>query len=262
MILMRFSMPLAIAALSLPCALSAPAVAENDTAWMYGSGEGYSSDGASYRMKGRTRSQLGVARLAPDPDAEETHQDPEDTDKTERQAAGEVKGGPKPDVEPVTPATVRFDSPYARGTIVIDTSRRKLFYVLSSNSAYQYPISVGRQGFQWTGTNKISRIQSWPAWYPPEEMRERDPRLPKKMDGGLYNPLGAKALYLGKTLYRIHGTNNKKSIGRAASSGCFRMLNGHVIHLAGLAEVGTPVIVLKSLPGAIARSIGRTERQG
>jgi hypothetical protein len=94
----------------------------------------------------------------------------------------------------------------------------------------------------------VSRKQAWPDWYPPAEMRERDPSLPEKMTGGLKNPLGAMALYLGNTLYRIHGTNEAKSIGRAASSGCFRMLNAHVLHLASIAEIGTTVQVVTSLP--------------
>jgi lipoprotein-anchoring transpeptidase ErfK/SrfK len=133
---------------------------------------------------------------------------------------------------------------------VIDTGARKLYFVLPDKQAYEYAISVGREGFEWTGTESVSRKQAWPDWYPPAEMRERDRRLPEKMTGGLKNPLGAMALYLGDTLYRIHGTNDAKSIGRAASSGCFRMLNAQVIHLASLAELGTPVQVVKSLHNA------------
>ncbi|MCB1509961.1 MAG: L,D-transpeptidase [Hyphomicrobiaceae bacterium] len=171
------------------------------------------------------------------------------------------QGGPQPRITPVSPRRVAFNSAYGRGTIVIDTSRRKLFYVLSGSSAYQYPISVGRQGFQWAGTKRITRVQAWPTWRPPAEMRQRQPNLPKVMSGGIYNPLGAKALYLGSTLYRIHGTNNRKSIGQAASSGCFRMLNGHVMHLATIARVGTRVVVLRRLPRNIARSI-RSSSEG
>ena len=105
------------------------------------------------------------------------------------------------------------------------------------------PVSVGREGFTWTGTQRISRVASWPDWHPPAEMRERDPRLPIKMTGGLRNPLGAKALYLGSTLYRIHGTSDARSIGRAASSGCFRMHNAHVVDLARRVGIGTKVVV-------------------
>lgn len=114
-------------------------------------------------------------------------------------------------------------------------------------SAYEYSIGVGREGFGWTGTETITRKQTWPDWHPPAEMRARDTRLPAKMTGGVQNPLGAMALYLGNTLYRIHGTNDPKSIGRAESSGCFRMLNSAVLHLATITEIGTPVAVVSSL---------------
>ena len=122
----------------------------------------------------------------------------------------------------------------------------------SPDEALVYPISVGREGFTWTGTETISRIASWPDWHPPAEMRERDPRLPEKMTGGVRNPLGAKALYLGSTLYRIHGTDNERTIGRASSSGCFRMTNGHVVDLASRVSTGTTVIVLDKLPQNLA----------
>ena len=123
------------------------------------------------------------------------------------------------------------------------------------STALRYPISVGREGFNWNGTEKISRVAEWPDWHPPAEMRERDPSLPEKMSGGIRNPLGAKALYLGNSLYRIHGTNDAKSIGRAASSGCFRMLNGHVVDLASRVGVGTPVTVVRRLPPELARTV-------
>jgi lipoprotein-anchoring transpeptidase ErfK/SrfK len=144
---------------------------------------------------------------------------------------------------------VAFTHAYAANSIVIDTSRRKLYYVLTGGRAYAYPISVGRDGFRWTGTQKISGKRAWPDWHPPKEMRQRDPSLPEKMTGGVRNPLGAMALYLGSTLYRIHGTNDARSIGRASSSGCFRMMNANVMHLASIADVGTPVTVVNALPG-------------
>jgi lipoprotein-anchoring transpeptidase ErfK/SrfK len=103
-----------------------------------------------------------------------------------------------------------------------------------------------------TNTEKISRIVDWPEWVPPAEMLKRQPELPLKMTGGLNNPLGVKALYLGDSLYRIHGTNDAKSIGRAASSGCFRMLNEHVMHLSSLVQIGTPVKVVKNWPSTSA----------
>ncbi|MFN0219338.1 MAG: L,D-transpeptidase family protein [Hyphomicrobium sp.] len=164
------------------------------------------------------------------------------------------QGGARPDIAPVAPPVVGFSGPYAPGSIVINVGARKLYYVNSNSTAYAYPIGVGRQGFSWTGTEKISRIAEWPDWYPPKEMRARKPELPAKMTGGLNNPLGARALYLGNSLYRVHGTNDPKSIGRAESSGCFRMMNGHVVHLASLAQIGASVSVVKSLGPNVATS--------
>lgn len=164
-------------------------------------------------------------------------------------ASNEIRdGGARPHITPVEPAVVAFAYDFPARSIVIDISGRKLYYVLEGNRAYAYPISVGREGFSWTGTEAVSRKQAWPDWHPPAEMRERDSSLPEKMTGGIKNPLGAMALYLGNTLYRIHGTNDVKSIGRAESSGCFRMMNAAVMHLASLAEIGTTVSVVTSLP--------------
>ena len=156
-------------------------------------------------------------------------------------------GGPRADIQPQAPPLVAFSGQYAPGSIIIDTSARKLYYVTGPAAAYAYSIGVGREGFSWTGSEKVSRITDWPEWYPPAEMRQRKPELPERMLGGLRNPLGAKAIYLGNTLYRIHGTNDPKSIGKAESSGCFRMLNANVLHLASLVHVGTPVSVVRSL---------------
>jgi len=160
-----------------------------------------------------------------------------------------MTGGPRPPISPRAPAIVRVAGSEPAGTVIIDTEARRLYYTLPNGQAYQYPISVGREGFTWTGTEQISRIADWPDWHPPAEMRQRQPELPKKMTGGLRNPLGAKALYLGNTLYRIHGTNDPSTIGQAASSGCFRMTNEHVTHLAGLVGVGTVVKVVRRWPG-------------
>lgn len=164
-----------------------------------------------------------------------------------------AQGGPRPDIAPREPDIVRFNSAeYKAGEVVIDTSRRKLYLLLANDGyALAYPIAVGKQGFTWTGVEQVTHIQDWPDWFPPEEMRERSPKLPLRMTGGLYNPLGAKAIYLGKTLYRIHGTNAKWSIGRASSSGCFRMHNGHVVHLARLIDKTTTVHVLDRLPRGV-----------
>ena len=164
-----------------------------------------------------------------------------------------MSGGPRPSVSPSRPSHISMSSSYAPGTIVIDTSARKLYLVQSSRDALVYPISVGREGFTWTGTERISRVADWPDWHPPAEMRQRQPHLPVKMTGGVYNPLGAKALYLGNSLYRIHGTDDARTIGRATSSGCFRMTNGHVTDLARRVGVGTTVVVVNRLNGRTAR---------
>jgi lipoprotein-anchoring transpeptidase ErfK/SrfK len=161
-----------------------------------------------------------------------------------------MDGGAKPQIAPEKPPIVYLSRKEKPGTIIIDTEGRKLYYVLPNNQAYAYPISVGRQGFQWTGTERISRIASWPSWTPPASMRQRQPGLPVTVSGGVRNPLGAKALYLGSSIYRIHGTNNERSIGRASSSGCFRMMNEHVVHLATIARIGTQVRVVNSYPAA------------
>ena len=176
------------------------------------------------------------------------------TSKKAAKGPSEIDGGGKPHISAAAPPKVSFPNSYGAGSIVIDTAGRRLYYVLSSSSAYQYPIAVGREGFTWSGTEKISRKVAWPDWRPPAEMIERKPGLPELMTGGIRNPLGAMALYLGNSLYRIHGTNDAKSIGTAASSGCIRMTNGNVTHLANLAGVGTTVHVLNKLPSNIAKA--------
>lgn len=160
-----------------------------------------------------------------------------------------AQGGARPDIVPEAPPIVPLARAERSGAIIIDTGGRRLYYVLPGNQAYEYPISVGREGFAWTGTERISRIAVWPDWNPPADMRARQSGLPINMTGGVNNPLGAKALYLGNTLYRIHGTNEPRSIGRASSSGCFRMMNPHVTHLATLAGVGTQVRVVARYGG-------------
>lgn len=164
-------------------------------------------------------------------------------------------GGGRPDVSPIEPTLIAFPSTYPVNSIVIDTKGRQLFLVKSETEAFHYPISVGREGFTWTGTETVSRKGSWPDWHPPEEMRARDWRLPEKMSGGIKNPLGARAIYLGSSLYRIHGTNDEKSIGRAASSGCFRMLNGHVVDLSERVEIGATVQVVHRLPPELEKVV-------
>lgn len=129
------------------------------------------------------------------------------------------------------------------GTIVIDTENRFLYLIQSNNTALRYGIGVGREGFQWAGLVKISRKAEWPDWTPPTEMIERQPYLPRFMAGGPGNPLGARALYLGNTIYRIHGTNQPQTIGHAVSSGCFRLVNDDVVDLYSRVPLGTKVII-------------------
>jgi lipoprotein-anchoring transpeptidase ErfK/SrfK len=131
----------------------------------------------------------------------------------------------------------------APGTIIIDTSDRFLYLIQPNNIALRYGIGVGRDGFQWQGLLRISRKQEWPDWTPPPEMIKRQPYLPRFMAGGPGNPMGARALYLGATVYRIHGTNAPETIGHAVSSGCFRLVNDEVADLYDRVPVGTKVIV-------------------
>jgi lipoprotein-anchoring transpeptidase ErfK/SrfK len=138
---------------------------------------------------------------------------------------------------------VYYRSHEAPGTIIIDTSERFLYLVQSPTNAMRYGIGVGRDGFTWTGILKITRKAEWPDWTPPEEMISRQPYLPRWMAGGPGNPLGARAMYLGATVYRIHGTNAPETIGQAVSSGCFRLVNDDVSDLYQRVKVGTKVVV-------------------
>src|SRR6266540_3958260 len=134
------------------------------------------------------------------------------------------------------------------GTIIIDTANTYLYLVLGDGRAVRYGIGVGREGFTWAGRERISRMAEWPDWHPPAEMIERQPYLPRFMAGGVSNPLGARALYLGKTIYRIHGTNQPSTIGKFVSSGCIRMLNEDVEDLYRRVTVGSQVVVLPGKP--------------
>ena len=141
--------------------------------------------------------------------------------------------------------TVYYDGKYAPGTIVISTAERRLYYVMPNGQAVKYGVGVGRPGFEWSGTKTISQMKEWPAWTPPAQMLRRRPDLPRHMVGGPDNPLGARAMYLGSTLYRIHGSNEPETIGQAVSSGCIRMTNEDVMDLYTRARVGTRVVVLR-----------------
>ena len=138
---------------------------------------------------------------------------------------------------------VSYSTREAPGTIVIDTPNTYLYLVLGNGQAMRYGIGVGRDGFRWSGVQKVARKAEWPDWHPPAEMVARQPYLPRFMAGGASNPLGARALYLGNSIYRIHGTNAPSTIGGRVSSGCIRMLNEDIVSLYDRVEVGTPVIV-------------------
>jgi len=138
---------------------------------------------------------------------------------------------------------VSYKTSKPAGSIVVETGERALYYVLGDGRAIRYAIGVGRDGFRWSGSHKLSRKAEWPTWTPPAEMRKRQPGLPVQMAGGPNNPLGARALYIGSTLYRIHGTNDPGSIGRAMSSGCIRMMNHDIIDLYDRARIGARVYV-------------------
>ena len=136
----------------------------------------------------------------------------------------------------------------APGTVIIDTPNTYLYYVLGGGQAIRYGIGVGREGFTWAGTQTVARKQEWPDWHPPAAMIERQPYLPRFMAGGESNPLGARALYLGNTLYRIHGTNQPSTIGSFVSSGCIRLINGDIEDLYSRVNVGTKVVVYPGKP--------------
>ena len=143
---------------------------------------------------------------------------------------------------PIPRGTVMLGG-YAPGTIVISTAERRLYLVQGNGQAISYGIGVGRDGFRWSGTHRITAKKEWPAWTPPSQMLRRRPDLPRHMPGGIENPLGARAMYLGSTLYRIHGSNEPETIGQAVSSGCFRMTNEDVVDLYNRVGVGTVVVV-------------------
>ena len=153
--------------------------------------------------------------------------------------------GPTKEIPPQFRRTV-VDYPTAEpsGTIIIDTPNRYLYLMLGNGRAIRYGVGVGREGFTWSGTERISRMKEWPDWVPPKEMIARQPYLPRFMAGGETNPLGARAMYLGNTEYRIHGTNQPSTIGSFVSSGCIRLTNENVEDLYGRVTVGTRVIVL------------------
>jgi len=150
-------------------------------------------------------------------------------------------------------AVVAFSTTEAPGTIVIDTGNTTLYYVLGQGRAMRYGVGVGREGFTWSGVQTVSRKAEWPDWHPPAEMIARQPYLPRFMAGGPGNPLGARAMYLGNSVYRIHGTNDPSTIGKFVSSGCIRLTNEDVADLFSRVEVGAKVVVLPKHAPVMAR---------
>jgi lipoprotein-anchoring transpeptidase ErfK/SrfK len=167
-------------------------------------------------------------------------------------------GPPKQLPENLKRQMVNFRTREPAGTIIIDTPHTYLYLVLGHGQAIRYGIGVGREGFTWSGTERISKMKEWPDWFPPAEMIERQPYLPRMMAGGAGNPLGARALYLGHTLYRIHGTNQPSTIGKTVSSGCIRLLNSDIEDLYDRVQVGTRVVVL---PGRSPATADRSDMQ-
>jgi lipoprotein-anchoring transpeptidase ErfK/SrfK len=171
--------------------------------------------------------------------------------------------GPRKELPPQFRRTqVDYFTKEPAGTIVIDTPNTYLYLVLGNGKALRYGIGVGREGFIWSGAEKISRMAEWPDWNPPEQMIERQPYLPRFMAGGDGNPLGARALYLGDTLYRIHGTNQPSTIGSFVSSGCIRLTNEDITDLYGRVKVGTRVVVLSGKERANASAPVTSPRRG
>ncbi|MBV9077642.1 MAG: L,D-transpeptidase [Methylobacteriaceae bacterium] len=145
--------------------------------------------------------------------------------------------------QPIPRETVAWPGRETPGTIVVSTGRRRLYYVLPGGKALRYGVGVGRQGFSWSGAKTVTMKREWPDWRPPSQMLRRRPDLPRYMAGGQDNPLGARAMYLGSSLYRIHGSNEPDTIGAAVSSGCIRMTNRDVVDLYDRVRLGTKVVV-------------------
>jgi lipoprotein-anchoring transpeptidase ErfK/SrfK len=146
---------------------------------------------------------------------------------------------------PIKKTIVPAPGKYSAGTIIVNTAERRLYFVQPDGTAIKYGIGVGRDGFQWGGTHSVTMKKEWPDWRPPEQMLKRRPDLPRFMPGGPNNPLGARAMYIGSTIFRIHGSNEPQTIGQAVSSGCFRMSNDDVTDLYDRVKVGARVVVLR-----------------
>ena len=151
----------------------------------------------------------------------------------------------RPMASPVPREVVAYHGSERPGTIIVNTRERRLYYVLGEGQALRYGVGVGRPGFEWSGVKHVTNKREWPGWTPPSQMLRRRPDLPRHMEGGIQNPLGARAIYIGGTLYRIHGSNEPETIGQAVSSGCIRMTNNDVIDLYDRVRVGTKVVVTR-----------------
>ena len=210
----------------------------------------YGRGGAVYNRPPRSAyGQQPTRRLSDYEPAVPVYGDPLEPRRERRSAAlGQPMPAERPIERVVDPRVqkqeVAYDGPHKPGTIIIDTPRRFLFLVQPGGRALRYGIGVGRPGFSWAGMKTVSRKAEWPNWTPPPEMLKRRPDLPRFMAGGPENPMGARALYLGSSLYRIHGTNEPNTIGQAVSSGCIRMTNDDVTDLYERVRVGAKVLVI------------------
>jgi lipoprotein-anchoring transpeptidase ErfK/SrfK len=160
-------------------------------------------------------------------------------------APAPIRESVQPQQSPIPRQVVSWNGPEAPGSIVVSTQERRLYYVMGDGKAMRYGVGVGRPGFEWAGAKTITNKREWPDWTPPPEMLRRRPDLPRHMVGGPDNPLGARAMYLGSSLYRIHGSNEPDTIGQAVSSGCIRMTNDDVMDLYTRVKVGTNVTVMR-----------------
>jgi lipoprotein-anchoring transpeptidase ErfK/SrfK len=238
-----------LATLSFPallCATSAPASAANDSVIMFAPAEVQAAENASVTsapapapVPAPARGRYGrgfIEALLTGAESQRQTAAP-----TASEPGAEAEAEPEPQFQR---QEVDYSGPEAPGTLVVDTPDKFLFLVEPHGKALRYGIGVGRPGFEWAGIKRISRKAEWPDWTPPPQMLLRRPDLPRHMAGGPDNPLGARALYLGSSLYRIHGTNEPSTIGHNVSSGCIRMMNEDVIDLYGRVPVGAKVIVL------------------
>ena len=153
-------------------------------------------------------------------------------------------GTAAPAYDPIPREVVNYPTRHPAGTVIVSSAERRLYLVLGDGKALRYGVGVGRPGFEWSGEHRITMMREWPDWRPPADMLKRRPDLPRHMAGGEDNPLGARAMYLGSSIYRIHGSNEPATIGQAVSSGCIRMTNEDVADLYGRVKVGAKVIVL------------------